>query len=124
MLAAGLLALTLLLAVLVSLGGRLVGVGGFLGAMFWSLVLLLAMIPWQVAFGGETPFAGATFGYSELVEARAGWLPVDAVTFYGRFLAYPLVAMGLCLLVAIRFGGAYRQMTAARIQPPAEKAAG
>ena len=110
--AAMLLALTILFAVALSLLGRLGGTGGLVSAFFWSLVLLAIMIPWQQALPESPVACGALYEMDELLAARAeaaeAW---DARGLYFvRFLAYPVLAMLVWLVVQLRFARGCAQM--------------
>lgn len=119
--AAGLLALTVLVAVLLALVGGLAGVAEATSAFFWSLILLAVIIPWQQLL--DSTFAsGALFNLSYLVQkthgirsqwgaANAGIL--DQVLYYARFAAYPIVALLLLVVVAMKFFGGARKACSA-----------
>jgi hypothetical protein len=115
-----LLVLTLLLAAMVSLVGRLGGVDGMIGAFFWSLILLVVLIPWQ-DFLQMRLASGALFNLDELIAAAKGikkaWGAEDVgmsryILYYARFLGYPLVALVIWLSKQGRFGYGYRTMRA------------
>jgi len=114
--AAGLLSLTLLLTVNLSLLGRLGGPAGFLGAFFWSLVLLAVLIPWRSAVKADL-MCSATFNLGHLMsmakDVKTSWgaATPDWATvafYYARFLVYPALAVLIALVVAARFSGGYR----------------
>jgi hypothetical protein len=120
-----LLSLTLLLAVKLSLLGRLGGVAGLISAFFWSLVLLAIITPWQQVMQGAVA-CGALYNFDELVRAvgkvRCPWGAknvsfVTQVLFYARFIAYPVVAVLVWLMVQAKFARGYRGMNLPR---PAE----
>jgi hypothetical protein len=122
-----LLVLTLLLAVKLCLVGRLSGIAGFIGAFFWSLILLAIVVPWQRIFPSAYVM-GSLFDFDELLaaagHARQAWgaaeLPLlDKVFYYGRFLAYPAVALLVWLIVQFKFGRGARRMAAAAQERPA-----
>jgi len=100
---------TLFLAVVVSLTGRLGGAGGFLGAFFWSLLLLLLLIPWQRILTGLT-IPGALYegGLKDIKLAKNAWATigdqsVQNILYYGRHVAYPAIALVVWLLVQLKF---------------------
>ncbi len=124
-----LLALTLLLAVKIALLGRAGGVAGFIGAFFWSLLLLVFLIPWQQVT--RTTFAsGALHNLDYLIEQTrsvtwnakdVSWF--DQVMYYARFVAYPLFVVLLQLVVQVKFARGHRRMSlsvaeAAVAEPP------
>jgi hypothetical protein len=113
--AGALLALTLLVGTMLALTGRTGGVAGLTSALFWSLVLLAALIPWQQVLGG--PFvSGAMHNFGELRDRTAevtwgaqGVGPATRVLYYARFVAYPLLAVVLALVVQAKFARGYRR---------------
>ena len=118
--------LALLVAVKVSLVGRLGGVAMLVSAFFWSLVLLAILVPWQYAFA-ESPFSGALFNYDDLYrftrEVKSSWGAVDVgmlilVFYHVRFLAYPILAVLIWLLVAMKFRRGCRRMVVSAAVPP------
>jgi hypothetical protein len=135
MLAAMLLALTLLVAVQLSLLGRTGGAAGFLSAFFWALVLWACLVPWEQALNTSLA-SGALFNLGHLVrETRlVAWgaqrVSTQAqVLYYARFLAYPGLALCLLLMVHGKYARGQRRMTMgvapAEVSPakakPAEK---
>lgn len=113
-----LLVLTVMFSVKLSLLGRIGAPSGFLGAFYWSLILLAVMTPWQ-AIINSTIACGATFNLDQLERLREtiqagadgekpGWLAV--VFFYARFIAYPALAMLIALVVAAKFGRGFRPL--------------
>jgi len=114
-LAAGmLLALTVLLAVKISLVGRTGGVAGFLSAFFWSLLLWVFLIPWQQVLPGSSMLAGVTYNLGDLLSATADATAEGArwstiVLYFLRFLAYPAGVFILWLAVQRKFARGYRR---------------
>ena len=117
---AGLLMLTLMFAVKVSLIGGVGATAGFLGAFFWSLILLAILVPWQQTIGSALA-SGATFNMSQLLsrvwgvrvglggeEATAGFLRQGI--YYARFLAYPIVTLLVQVLVLLKFARGVRPL--------------
>jgi hypothetical protein len=106
-----LLVMTLMLATKLSLLGRLGGIVGFVSAFFWSLLLLALVTPWQQVLA-DSVAAGATFNLGEILRA-AQRVDRDSIiaqiVYYARFMAFPLLALGVWLVVHLRFGGGYRQ---------------
>ncbi len=106
----GLLAMVLMLAVKLSLLGRGAGTRRFLGAFFWSLILLAIVVPWQQVYHGNLA-CGALYSFGELIRGHNAFHALttptvaDAMFYYARFLAYPTVVLLVWLLVAIRSAG-------------------
>jgi hypothetical protein len=125
MVMAVLLAEWLMVAVCVSLVGRLGGVALLLSAFFWSLVLLLILVPWQFAFA-RSPLVGALFDYNDLytrtLEVKTSWgatnVSFAALVFYhARFLAYPILALLIWVLVNLKFRSGCREMVVTAAEP-------
>jgi hypothetical protein len=131
---AGLLMLTLMFAVKISLIGGVGATEGFLGAFFWSLILLAMLVPWQQIIGSALA-CGATFNMSQLVNRTWGvhtGLGADEATggllrqgmYYARFLAYPILTLLVEVLVLLKFARGFRPLKedalgAAPAAPPA-----
>lgn len=100
-----LMSVILLVTTLVMLNGRTVGVSRQISGFFWSLVLILLLIPWQGILnhppigGGPFHVPGVLYTWHELYEngnefyKRPDWLG------WVRFVVWPAVAL-LVLLVA------------------------
>ena len=105
-----LLVLMVMFAVKLSLVERIGGVGGFMGAFNWSLILLMMLIPWRPILDSSLS-CGALFNFTELIRADSalGDTPsqTDQVFFYARFIAYPCVALFTCLVVQAKFARGY-----------------
>lgn len=108
---AGLLALTLMLGVKISLLGRLGGVAGLISAMFWSLILLAIVVPWQQIVHGQIA-SGALYNLGDLVAkaktVKASWGAEDTslaelILYYGRFMAFPIIALLVWLVTQAKF---------------------
>ncbi len=127
---AALLTCTLLLAVLMSLVGRLGGAAGFVSAFFWSLILLAMVTPWQQVLNG-TWACGALYNLSDLLTqiklVKPSWDPptppttLDLTLFYARFLAYPAIALLVWLVVQTKFARGYGRMNLSLLAPEPEK---
>jgi predicted membrane-bound spermidine synthase len=120
-----LLSLVLLVAVKLSLVGRLGGVAGLISAFFWSLLLLAIVTPWQQVMDGAVT-CGALYNLGELTKAagkvKSDWgakgvSVFDQVLFHARFVAFPLVALLVWLTVHRKFARGHRGMNLPR---PAE----
>ncbi len=115
-----LLTLTLLLAVKLSLVGRTGGIAGFMGAFFTALVMWVFLVPWQQV--ANFSFAcGALFNLGELEgrtnELLSGGSVLFAAVYYLRFVAYPLLVVGLLLVIQARFARGHRRMSLGVAQP-------
>ena len=101
-----LLSITLGFTTLVMLNGRTVGVSREVSAFFWSLVLLLLLVPWQGILNhpglanGPFHLPGVLYTWSELYEngyrfqeGRPDWLG------WVRFIVWPVVALLVLLIV-------------------------
>ncbi len=96
--------LTILLALKISLVGRLGGINHICRAFFLSLVMLVLLLPWQRVFGGVV--LGALYTPCELVEwcsAEAG-STLGIVLRYLRFTGYWLVILLLLIFSQLRSG--------------------
>ncbi len=108
--------LTLMFAAKLSLVGSLGGMGGFMSAFFWSLILLAVLTPWESIVGGAF-VPGATYTFSSMKDAMTSIRPqwgagsvemFDTIVFYGRFIAYPAVALLIWLIVMLKFAKGYK----------------
>jgi hypothetical protein len=101
-----LMSLTLVFTTLVMLNGRTVGVSREVSAFFWSLILLLLLIPWQAILnhptfaGGPFHVPGVLYTWAELEangeqfqEGRADWLG------WVRFVVWPVAALFVLFVV-------------------------
>ena len=108
-----LMLLTVMLAVNLSLLGRLGGLSGFMCAFFGSLILLAVLVPWQHVLG-QSFVRGAMFNLDELCGVRekvdGSWL--RGACYYAGYLVYPILAAGLTIVIQIKFAAGYKKMTA------------
>ena len=113
-----LLSLTLLFATLVMLNGRTVGVSRMARAFLWSLVLLLLFVPWQSLLthpdvrGGPFHVPGVLYTAPELRANVPQFFEPDVagqVLGWLRFVAWPIVALVLLLIVWLGSGKAIKQ---------------
>lgn len=112
------LMLTVMFAVKLSLMERTGGTAGFLSAFYWSMFLLIVLIPWQQVFGFSV-VCGALFNLGELV---AGWNKAhaseagffDKVLYFGRFCGYPVLALLLWISVQMKFRRGYKTVCSGR----------
>jgi len=116
-----LLVISLMFAGALSLLGRGSGTQQLIGAFFWSVILLGMLIPWQQVYSSSKA-CGALYSFMDLTQARdlfhlGQQTLADKVFFYGRFLAYPAAAFVVWLIVAFKFAGGYRKLTAAEPKP-------
>lgn len=108
---------------LVALQRQGAGVAGFVSALFWALVLLAMVFPWQQLL--RTSLAcGALYNFGELaagletLRPGAGGFGAHLV-FYLRFVGYPLLTVLVWGLVQIKFAGAYsRGMSTGEVRAP------
>jgi hypothetical protein len=125
-LAAAVAVVALMLGVLVVLVGRLDGAGGLCSALFWALILLVILVPWQ-AILPDTGAQGAVYSLealapqAEAVVKAAG--PAantqSTVLYYVRYAGYPVVAFLAWLMMQVSFAGGYKRMTASTVVAPA-----
>ncbi len=123
--AAAILSLTLLVGLKISLVGRLGGAAGLVSAFFWSLILLAMVTPWQKVLNSS--FAcGALYNYGHLAGEAAKIKPswgaagvglVDKILYYARFIAYPVLAVFVLLIVQVKWSRGFSQM----ISPPKQQ---
>jgi len=96
--------LTILLALKISLVGRLGGINHICRAFFLSLIMLFLLLPWQRVFGGVV--LGAIYTPCELVK----WCSAESsnifciVLRYLRFTGYWLVILLLLIFSQLRSG--------------------
>ncbi len=96
--------LTVLLALKISLVGRLGGINHICRAFFLSLIMLLLLLPWQRIFGGVV--IGAIYTPCELVK----WTTADTggifniILFYLRFCGFWLLILLLLIFSQLRSG--------------------
>ncbi len=110
-LVAMLLLVSILLAVSVSLLGRLGGISGLVSAFFWAALLMALLMPWQRILNDDSVW-GATYELGELIEGSrkviAEWgaatpSTVDQSLYYARFAGLPGITLLIWLTVAVRF---------------------
>jgi len=100
-LTATLYCLTMLLALKVSLIGRLGGINHICRAFFISLVMLVLLLPWQSAFG--CVIKGAMYTPCELKACPAETSGIfGSILYYLRFTGYWLLIMLLLILSHVR----------------------
>ena len=115
-----LMMLTIMFSVKISLVGQVGATREFLAAFFWSLILLAILIPWQQILYTSLA-SGATFSLSQLyhgaalARAKFGASEADVtiwrqIHYFARFLAYPVVAILMVLLVAMKFKRGFRPL--------------
>ncbi len=96
--------LTILMAMKISLVGRLGGINHICRAFFLSLLMLLLLLPWQRIFGGIV--IGAIYTPCELVK----WTSAEAsdifniIFFYLRFSGFWLLILLLLICSQLRSG--------------------
>ncbi|MHC4728137.1 MAG: hypothetical protein ACYS17_13015 [Planctomycetota bacterium] len=96
--------LTILLALKVSLVGRLGGINHICRAFFLSLIMLLLLLPWQKAF--DCVVIGAIYTPCEMmkwISAGTGTM-FDIILFYLRFCGFWLLILLLLICSQLRSG--------------------
>jgi hypothetical protein len=104
------LALVLLATMNVMLIARLLGLAKVASAFVWCLILMGLLFPWQAflnqtaATAGDLRIPGVLFTWSELVmSARFGVDDIpNAILKWSRFVAFPIIAIGLVLFIQVR----------------------
>ena len=121
--AAALATVCLFIGLIVTLIGRLDGAAGLSGALFWSLLLIALLVPWQQASSPAVGL-GAMSSLEELAtesgrvvkgwghEVHGSW---DHVLFYARFVGYPVVALLVWLVMQSKFARGYKRMIASTV---------
>jgi len=98
------LAIVLLLIVKIMLVGRLIGVSRLTSAFIWTVILAALLFPWQ-AFWANYDFKipGALYTWDELLH-RVKFRPQrdDAVLFWARFVAFPVLSLIILLSIQVR----------------------
>jgi hypothetical protein len=99
------LSAVLLLAAQIMLVARLIGVGRLTSAFIWSLVLVVLLFPWQ-AFLDPFVFKlpGVLYTWDELLSSArfsTGSFE-ESVLRWSRFVALPVVALILLLLIQVK----------------------
>ncbi len=122
-----LLVLTMLMAAQLSLVGRTGGAAGFTSGFFWSLLLLVFLVPWQQIVN-STFACGALYNFSDLIDwtAQVAWNAKDVsltkqIFYYDRFLGYPAFVILLCLVVQVKFACGWRQADLGAIKANLDK---
>jgi hypothetical protein len=116
--AAVLLSLSLLVTLLVALVGGLGGARGFTSSLFWSLLLLMLLVPWQHMFP-DALASGVLTDLGRMQSAIEGVRPqYDAGKYFSyamilhfiRFLVYPVIALLAWMVVGLRFARGLRRV--------------
>jgi len=127
---AGLLAVSLLVALNVVLVGRLGAGAGIIGAFFWAVILLAILVPWQNVFAARDAM-GALYGLDELRAwawpLRPAWWPegaaeiplVEKVGAAARVFGYPVLALLVLIVLQVKFARSCRQMAGPQVALPA-----
>ncbi|MBN1553127.1 MAG: hypothetical protein JXA11_00155 [Phycisphaerae bacterium] len=111
-----LLVFTLMLAGGLSLLAHGKGTTELVGSMFWAVILLGMVIPWQQVYNSSVA-CGALFNTMELTLSRDAYHLLaqpslqDKIFFYGRFLVYPAAAFLVWWIVVVKFAHGYRKLT-------------
>jgi hypothetical protein len=111
------LSMVVYLIVKIMLVGRLIGVARVTGAFVWSLLFIVLMFPWQ-AFLAYPTFdnpsfkpTGVLYTWTELLDGArfAGELSSVAVLKWARFVAFPLIAIFVLLLIQVKSNRGLKQ---------------
>ena len=95
------------------------GIKSFFGAFFWSLLLLAAVLPWQMIMKGSL-VSGAMYNLGELIklsqESVKPWASQETSTwaqvpYYARFLGYPILVLMVWIVVQVKFARGFRIVT-------------
>jgi hypothetical protein len=126
---AGLLAVSLLLALNVVLVGRLGGGAGLIGAFLWAVILLALLVPWQNVFGTRNAM-GALYGLDELRAwawpLRPAWWPegaaeiplVEKVAAAARVFGYPVLVLLVLIVLQVKFARSCREIPGPEVALP------
>lgn len=125
------LSVALLIGLLLSLVGQLGGAAGLTSAFFWSIILLVVLVPWQHVLSGMVG-VGVLYNFQELQSAvklvQGDWntghyASRAMILHYVRFLAYPVIVLLVWMLVGVKFAkGLKRINMSTSIQPPRQEA--
>jgi hypothetical protein len=106
---AGVVALSvqLLLGIVLASNGSIAGIRKIVSAQAWSMVLVALCVPWQ-RIAPEMTFTGLFSTYSDMTTSSEWYLAGDplaapGILFYGRFLLLPAAALGVTILIGLRF---------------------
>jgi hypothetical protein len=114
------LSMVLYLIVKIMLVGRLIGVARETSAFIWSIIVFLLLFPWQSFLASanfsDTSFKipGVLWTWSELVVATngakfTGDFSAPSVLHWARFVAFPLLAVILLLVIQVKSNRGLRQ---------------
>lgn len=115
-----LIVVMMMFASALSLIGGQGGIKYFFNAFFWSLLLLGAVLPWQMIIRGSL-VAGVMYNLGELIcwsqnsiepWASQGVSAWRLVPYYARFLAYPILTLMIWIVVQVKFAGGFRIVAA------------
>lgn len=108
--AAFLLAIACLLAVNVSLSGRLGGAQPSICSFFWAVLLLAMLVPWQqIVPVTQVPSVFYSLGDLQHVAAFQPQIALDTIAHYIRYLGYPVLGFLVLLASSVAAGRSYRQ---------------
>lgn len=111
------LSFVLLLIVNIMLVGRLIGVARCTSAYCWCLLLLVLLFPWQAFLSNATftdpsfKIPGILYTWDELIRFAKfkGEPSADAFLHWARFVAFPVLAIIVTLLIQVRSNRGLRQ---------------
>jgi hypothetical protein len=111
-----LVVITMMFAASLSMISGQGGIKCFFSAFFWSLLLLAAVLPWQMVMNGSL-IAGAMYNLGELIRwskfsiepwAPQGTSTLQQIPYYARFMAYPILVLMIWIVVQVKFGRGFR----------------
>ena len=109
-----LMAVAALFATQLSLVERAGGVGGFVSAFFWSILLLAMLIPWRPILDSSV-FCGSMFTLNTVQAATSrikslSATALDQTAYYLRYIIYPLLTLLVWLVVQVKFARGYMRL--------------
>jgi hypothetical protein len=101
------LGVDLFLIVVIMLVGRLIGVSRVVASFLWCVLLAMLLFPWQAFLinytftSPEFKIPGVLYNWTELVlQARVE--PIHALSFWGRFIGWPVIALIILLNIQVQ----------------------
>ena len=120
------LSVALLTGLQLSLVGRLGGASGLASSFFWSIILLVMLVPWQRVLP-DMLGVGVLYNFQELTAAvklvQSDWdhgryASQAMILHYVRFLAYPVIVLLVWMLVGVKFAKGLKKINrSTSIQP-------
>lgn len=109
----GILVAVLALAVLVAIADGTGDTGGFVSAFLWGVILLVMLTPWQNLLRNVLVY-GALYdgGLDDIKNTKEAWVSgrhvADQILYFGRFVAYPVIALLVWILVQAKFARGFK----------------